>query len=230
METVNIDINREYIYEYVTTLTGTLGKQKNDYDRYVCLPDNYTVLDRFMDTAIAVIEASLWRKLSNSYSTTLKYSNSNLAISINNKSFPDKLKGLLYTNTRLALAYILSAMWLQGIEPEYYKVYAGLADGYIDKISVISAQHETKDAIYEDGNADDVQDTRDNTTGNTALQDNIDTNATNRNRTDVELSDNHDNGIQSGRCGEQPIRDCHTNKHSGFDHATYHTDGTVLSF
>ena len=213
MQTISIDIDRKYIYEYVTTLTGTLGRQKNDYDRFVCLPENYPALDRFMDTAIAVIEASIWRKLSSSYNTTLKYNNGKLTVSINNESFPDKLRGVLSTNTRLAFAYILTAMWLQGIDPDYYTQYANMADGYINKISVLSGQRTTKGAVYEDANADSEQTSQVTSTGVASLSD----------------SENV-NELAGCKFGEQPIRDTHSSKPSDFDDAVYYPDGTVMSF
>lgn len=147
METIQVDITRQYIYEYVTTLTGTIGRQKEAYDKYVCLPGNYPVLDRFMDTAIAVAEAALWRRVANTRNTTLQYSNGNLSITIN-RSVPERLQGALCTNLRLAIAYILTGMWLNTIEPELYAQYIKLADSYINNAAIISSQKDFSSVVY----------------------------------------------------------------------------------
>ena len=193
----SIDINTQYIYEKVTTLTGTLGRQRDAYDKFVCLPDNYAALDRFMDTAIAVVEASLWRKLSDSHNLSLQWDkHQNLAIQIKNDSFPQRLFGVLSTNIRLAMAYLLAGMWLQGIEVELYAHYAKLSDSFINTASEVASQKDFKNIEYAQANPDNVPSAAAGSEG----------------------------------VGYPKREDCHINKHSRFDNATYWPDGSVMSY
>lgn len=216
MQNVSIDITRQYIYEYVTTLTGALGRQKEAYDKFVCLPDNYAVLDRFMDTAIAVVEASMWRKLQDTHNFTLQFHKENLTITVNNPAFPERLHGALCTNVRLALAYLLAGMWLQGIDAELYTHYAEIADKYINSASVIALQKDFSELDYKNGLGDSEAIPTDGQL----------TTATRPKKDDTPCAAA---GLGQG-VGDEPLDDCHINKHSRFDHATFWPDGTVARF
>lgn len=234
MQDVNIPLEREYIYQYVTTLTGNLGRQRGEYDKYVCLPDNYPALDRFFDTAIAVVEASIWRRLSSTYGTTLQYNKGTLTVHIKADSLPPQLTGALETNTRLAIAYILAGMWLQGIDPSLYAHYSQVADKYINSILEIASQKDFASMEYQQQGADSVPVGSPNGTTGTA-----DTNAddvpvdspngptgtADTNKDDVPVAASPKMSI-----GDHAIRDCCINRHSELDDAILGPDGTVMFY
>ena len=231
MQNVDIQLERQYIYEYVTTLTGNLGRQRGDYDKFVCLPDNYPVLDRYFDTAIAVLEASVWRRLSGTYSTTLQYNNGTLSVHIKADSLPEHLVGALETNTRLAMAYILAGMWLQGIDAELYAHYSKLADEYINNISEIASQKDFSAFNYDEplGDSSLAADGSKNKTGEqTDISDTISVISTAKTGQHQAVTDNIKANMQTAEhIGGKPIEDCCINRHSELDNAAFWPDGTV---
>lgn len=215
MQDVTISITRKNIYEFVTSLTGALGRQKGDYDKYVCLPDNYAVLDRFMDTAIAVVEDSIYRRLARSNNFTLQWHNENLTITLLSNTIPERLHGAIFTNIRLAIAYLLAAMWLQGIDVELYANFAKVADAYIDSALSMSLQKDSKNIDYSPTKSDD-QDSR-TKVGDTGVS-------------NIKPDDIPATIDNAGCIGKVKRDECHINKHSRFDTAVYWPDGSVMSF
>ena len=231
MEPIQINITRDYIYQYVTTLTGTLGRQKEAYDKYVCLPDNYPVLDRFMDTAIAVVEASVWRKLQSTHDLSLeRKSDSGIAVIIKNNSCPHELHGAIGSNIRLAIAYILTGMWLQGIDAELYGSYIRIADKYIDSASGIAAQHEPNYINYT-GAMTDGEAVRPAIQAGVvdAIVDNIPVAPATKTGNGSVLTDDIPVNSANIPLGKQALKDGCINKHSALDGTILYPDGTIFS-
>lgn len=232
MQTVTILLDKEFIYQYVTTLTGNLGRQRDDYEKYVCLPDNYPALDRFFDTAIAVVEASLWRRLRTTYGTNLRYNDGNLSVYIKADSLPGHLTGALETNTRLAMAYILAGMWLQGIDADLYKVYSSMADEYINAVSVIASQKDFSSFNYEQPSPDTVSAaSQAGKTGTTdTIQDTVPA-ASPAGKTGASdtIPDSVPVGFAHGNTGEPPREDNCINRPSELDGSLTWPDGTIVN-
>ena len=121
MQNVEVSVTRGSVYQFVTTATGNLGRQKGDYDNYVCLPDSYPVLDGFMDTVIAIIEASFWRRMFDKYNVDLSLDGSNIILKVHNDAFPERLKEVLKNKLKLTVGYFLTGMWLRGIDTYLYE-------------------------------------------------------------------------------------------------------------
>ena len=153
-----VNIDKAGIYAYVTTLTSQIGRSRKEYDRFVCSPDNYPVLDRFMDAAVSETEAQLHRHLAGSYDFTLSYSSGEPGASVVLQllDYDDRLRpsvrGSLSTQIRLAVAFMLTGMWLQPVDAEVSQVYSAGAVSYLRKAVelVIQRTPSVTDSSYRD--------------------------------------------------------------------------------
>lgn len=153
---MDVILQKNHIYDYVNALTAQVGKNKGNYEKYVCLPDSYPMLDRLMDAAVNELETTLHQHLRDSYATTLQYNATDITLHIDTDSLPPELVGALQTALRLAIAWLLTFLWLQGSEADLLEYYHAGAEQYINTVSSLISQRSSVNADYLPRLEDDI--------------------------------------------------------------------------
>lgn len=156
---LSVSFSKANLYQYVTLLTSQTGISKGDYDRFVCLPDNYPALDRHLDAAITELENSLLHHLGSSHRFDLSYTESEdtISLSIQDSRLDPRLTGLLQSTILFSLAYMLAFMWMRDIDPEVSSSLADQSSSYLtDAVHIIIQRSPLSDAQYNQAAATDT--------------------------------------------------------------------------